>query len=197
MNIKQVVNILKNGGVIVIPTDTVYGLACDALNIDAVDKIYKLKQRNYSKPMVVLVSDKDMLKKYTSSINKLEEELINEYLPGPMTIVLKKSNLIHDIVSSNKDTIGIRIPNNKELIDIIKQLDKPIVATSCNISNEDVITNISILDESIKNNVDYIYDGGVINRDSSTIVRVKDNKVEILRKGSLATDIESSFINRE
>ena len=197
MNIKQVVNILKNGGVIVIPTDTVYGLACDALNIDAVDKIYKLKQRNYSKPMVVLVSDKDMLKKYTSSINKLEEELINEYLPGPMTIVLKKSNLIHDIVSSNKDTIGIRIPNNKELIDIIKQLDKPIVATSCNISNEDVITNISILDESIKNNVDYIYDGGLINRASSTIVKVDNDKVVILRNGDLSKDIKDKYCSEE
>ena len=197
MDTDLIVKILSEGKIVIMPTDTVYGIVCDALDTNAVDKIYKIKNRDYNKPMVILVSDIDMLKKYTSSINSLEEELINKYLPGKMTIILNKNELIPSIVSSNMDTIGIRIPDNKELVDIITKLNRPIVATSCNVSNSDVITSIKLLEDSIKNNVDYIYDGGIINRDSSTIVRVKNNKVEIFRKGSLAKDIEDNYINGE
>ena len=197
MDTKYISELLNDGGIVVIPTDTVYGIVCDALNIKAVDKVYKLKQRDYSKPMVILVSSIDMLKKYTLSINKLEEELINRYLPGMMTIVLRKNNLIPDIVSSNRDTIGIRIPDNNDLISIINKINRPIIATSCNISNNDVITDINLLDSSIKNNVDYVYDGGIVNSQSSTIVRIKDNKVEILRKGKLASDIEYNYLRKE
>ena len=197
MDTKYISELLNDGGIVVIPTDTVYGIVCDALNIKAVDKVYKLKQRDYSKPMVILVSSIDMLKKYTLSINKLEEELINRYLPGMMTIILNKNELIPSIVSSGMNTVGIRIPDDKYLIDIITKLNRPIVATSCNISNNDVITDINLLDSSIKNNVDYVYDGGIVNSQSSTIVRIKDNKVEILRKGKLASDIEYNYLRKE
>ena len=89
MDIDYIVDILKNDGVILIPTDTVYGLMCDATNVKAVDKIYQMKNRDYSKPMLILVSSKDMLKKYCKDINAVEEELIDKYFPGELTIILK------------------------------------------------------------------------------------------------------------
>ena len=195
MNINEVVEILKCGGIAVLPTDTVYGIVCDALCISSVKKVYELKSRPYSKPMVILVSNIDMLKKYSSNISKLESSLIKTYMPGELTIILNKSDLIPDIVTSNTKEVAIRIPNNEKLLEIINKLDRPIVATSANISSHEVITNVSLLEDSIKNNVDYIYDGGYVNKSSSTIVKVNDNKISILREGSLIADIRVKFKN--
>ncbi len=193
MDINKIVEILKNGGLAIIPNDTVYGIICDALNIDSINKIYELKNRDYSKPMLILVSNKKMLKKCCKSINKLEEELINNYLPGELTIILDKSDYINDLVTSNFPTVGIRIPNNKELIEIIDKLGNPIVSTSANISGSININSIDLLDEKIKNNVDYIYDKGIINSLPSTIVRVENNSVKIIREGYLSQDIKNRF----
>lgn len=194
MDIDYIVDILKNDGVILIPTDTVYGLMCDATNVKAVDKIYQMKNRDYSKPMLILVSSKDMLKKYCKDINAVEEELIDKYFPGELTIILKKNELIPNLVTAGKDTVGVRIPDNKVLLDIMNKLGKPLVSTSANISNSVNITSINILDDRIKNEVDYIYDGGYINNLPSTIVKVEDNKVVILREGKLSQDIKDNFM---
>ena len=193
MDIERIVDILKKGGICLIPNDTVYGLICDALNIGAVNKIYELKNRDYSKPMLVLVSNYDMLYKCCSSINEIENDLINKYLPGELTIIFNKSNYIPNIVSSNKDTIGIRIPNNNDLIEIINKLGNPIVSTSANISSKENIINLSYLENKIKENVDYIYDGGTINNKPSCIVKVDNNKVVILREGNLSNEIRKEY----
>ncbi len=194
MDIDYIVNILKNDGVVLLPTDTIYGLMCDATNIEAVDKIYRMKNRDYSKPMLILVSNIDMLNKYCKVENDTEKMLIDKYFPGEMTIILKRKEDIPLLVTSGKDTVGVRIPNNKELLSIISKLDKPLVSTSANVSNSVNITSIDLLDEKIKNEVDYIYDGGVINNNASTVVKVENNKVNILREGNLSQDIRDNFM---
>lgn len=192
MNIDKLTSILNKGGIAVIPNDTVYGIICDALNIDSINKIYELKNRDYSKPMIVLVSNIEMLKKCCININELEEKLINKYLPGELTIILEKSNYIPDIVSSKK-TLGIRIPNDKNLIEIINKLGRPIVSTSANISSKESITSIDLLEDSIKNNVDFIYDGGIIDKKPSTIIKIENNKIVFLREGNLTDKIRKDF----
>ena len=193
MNIKEVVSILRDGGIAIIPTDTVYGIVCDALSEEAVRKVYRLKQRDFSKPMIILVSDYEMLSKYTKNINPLQKELIDMYFKGPMTIILEKSDLIPDIVTSSKEEVGVRIPNNKLLRCLIKELDRPIIATSANISSNDTITNLESLENSIKDNVDYIYDDGTVKACASTIVKVIENKVSIIRDGDLASTIREDY----
>ncbi len=194
MDIDYIVNVLKNNGVVLLPTDTIYGLMCDATNIEAVDKIYRMKNRDYSKPMLILVSNIDMLNKYCKVENGTEKMLIDKYFPGEMTIILKRKEDIPLLVTSGKDTIGVRIPNNKELLSIISKLDRPLVSTSANISNSINITSIDLLDERIKKEADYIYDGGVVNNNASTVVKVDDNKVVILREGNLSQDIRDNFM---
>ncbi len=194
MDIDYIVNVLKNNGVVLLPTDTIYGLMCDATNIEAVDKIYRMKNRDYSKPMLILVSNIDMLNKYCKVENDTEKMLIDKYFPGEMTIILKRKEDIPLLVTSGKDTIGVRIPNNKELLSIISKLDRPLVSTSANISNSINITSIDLLDERIKKEADYIYDGGVVNNNASTVVKVDDNKVVILREGNLSQDIRDNFM---
>ncbi|MBR6948674.1 MAG: threonylcarbamoyl-AMP synthase [Bacilli bacterium] len=189
----NIVNKIIKGGIGVIPTDTVYGLVCDALNIDSVDKIYKLKKRDYNKPLVILVSNIEMLKKCIRNLNDLELDIINKYWPGELTIVFKKSNYIPDIVAGGTDEIAIRMPNNKELVDLINSVDRPLVATSANVSSQDTITNINKLEDSIKDNIDFIIDGGTINNSASTIIKVIDNKIKIYREGNLAKEILNTY----
>ena len=193
MDIEKLVDILKNGGIAVIPTDTVYGIVCDALDEEAVDKIYQLKKRSYSKPMIVLMSDMDMVKKYTKSLSKLETKLFKTFSPGPLTVLVKKADSIPDVVNSGLPDLGVRIPDDKELQLLISKLGHPIVATSANVSSSETITRINMLEDSIKDNVDYIYNGGSIYRGASTIVREKDNMVEILRNGDLTENIIEEF----
>lgn len=192
MNIEKVVSVLKTGGIVVLPTDTIYGFSCDALNTRAVDKIYKIKNRKYEKPMIILVSNKEMLMKYCNIKNNIENDLIDKYMPGKLTIILNKKDNIPSIVTANKDTIAVRIPDNKDLIDIINKLGNPIISTSCNISNENPSYCIKDIDTEIIKSVDYVVDGEKLSNSSSTIVKV-ENKVKILRDGDLSENIKITF----
>lgn len=196
MDTKELANILRNGGIAIIPTDTVYGMVCDALSEEAVRKVYKLKQRDFNKPMIILVSNYEMLAKYTKNINSLQKELIDTYSPGPMTIILEKSELIPDIVTAAKEEVGIRIPNDERLRSLIKELDRPIIATSANVSSSETITNVELLEDYIKDNVDYIYDGGTVKASASTIVKVIEDKISIIREGDLANTIREDYKNK-
>lgn len=193
MNQEKLVSVLKNGGIAVIPTDTVYGIVCDALIEEAVDKIYQLKKRSSHKPMIILMSDMEMLKKYTKELTDLEKKLFDTFAPGPLTVLVKKADTIPNIVTSNLDVVGVRIPNDKDLQDVIFALGHPIVATSANVSSNETITRMNLLEDSIRNNVDYLYDGGSIYRGASTIVRENNHKIEIIRDGDLSEALKKDF----
>lgn len=193
MDIDKLVTVINNGELAIIPTDTVYGIVGDATNIDVVHKVYEVKKRDYSKPLILMVSNIDMLKKYVDSINDIEKQLIRKYWPGKLTILFKKNNNVSDIITSGSSLVGIRYPNNKDLIELMERLDKPLISTSCNISSKNVITNIDMLEEDISKYVSYIYDGGILSDTSSTIVKVVDERLEILRDGELASAIKKDF----
>lgn len=191
MNINYLTEILKNGSLAVIPTDTVYGLVGDATNEDVIKKIFQLKQREKEKPLLILVSSLDMLNHYVENISKIELEIINHFWPGPLTIIFANKKNLSDTLTSGKKEIAIRMPNNKDLLNLINKLNKPIIATSANIAHKKTITSIDSLEDSIKNNIDYIYDGGYLEDIPSTIIKVSDNKVEIIREGIIAQEIKS------
>ena len=191
MNIDKICDILNDGGLVISPTDTVYGIMGDALNDDVVRKIYDIKKRPYSKPLLLLMSDLDMIFEYTNSLNSNEIKLLQSVLG--VTVILKKSEKISDLITANDDYVGIRIPDNKELIEFISKLNRPVVSTSCNISDEEVITSISLLDDSLKNSVDYIYDGGDVNSLPSTIVKFDNEKLIVLRAGKNSEKIRGMF----
>jgi len=120
--IEKIAEIIKNGKILVLPTDTVYGIAANALDVNAVKKIYELKKRNNNKPINILVSNIEMVKKAVKEISEVEEKIIEQFFPGALTIVFKKSKLIPDIVTSGLDTIGIRMPENKFLLELIESV---------------------------------------------------------------------------
>ena len=123
-DIEQVAGIIKLGGVVIIPTDTVYGIAADMTNEVAVKKVFDLKGRKLSNPMSILVSNMDMIRKFTKNITKMEEKVINNFFPGALTIILEKNNLVPDIVTSGLNTVGVRSPEDDFLLELIRCIRK-------------------------------------------------------------------------
>ncbi len=188
---KKIIQNLKDGNLVIIPTDTVYGISCDALNREAVEKVFIAKKRE-NKPLLILVSSVDMLKDYVSEINDLEKKLLDRFSPGMLTILFKKNNNIFDEITCGSEYIGIRIPDNTLLLDVINELGNPIVSTSANISGE-VITNVNMINDELKKHISYIYDDGEKTNISSTLVKVENNKIKILREGVLADIIKKEY----
>jgi len=171
---------LKNGNIIIYETDTLYGLGADATNKLAVQKINNLKKRKT--PLSIMLDSIDSIKKYANITSYIKNELIKIF-PGPFTVLLdsKKSDLC-DLVKSNSSKIGIRIPNNKFCIDLLKKYKKPIVTTSVNIHNQKALNNIDEIDD-IFFNIN-IYKGLVKeNSRGSTILDFTCNPPKIIREG--------------
>lgn len=121
-NLTEIAKTIKSGGIVVAPTDTVYGIVANALDEKAVSKIYEIKQRDISNPMNILVSNIKMIKKSVQKITKTEKKIIENFFPGPLTIVFKKKKIIPDIVTAGIDTVGVRMPENKFMLDLIENL---------------------------------------------------------------------------
>ena len=164
------------------------------MNEEAVKKIYEIKHRDLKKPCNILVSDIEMIKKVTKGVSQKEEKIIKKFSPGALTMIFEKNEQIPEIVTANLDTIGIRIPDYKFLLDLIKHFGRPIVATSLNLAGEKSLTNVDDIDQNLKNSVDIIVDGGeAIGGMASTIIRVVEEDIEILREGPITRkDIEQA-----
>lgn len=188
----DVIKHLKKGGIIITPTDTVYGIMADATNDKAVKKVYEAKKRSFDKPLIVLVNSIEMLNDYVLEIDDITKKIIDKYWPGPLTILFKKNNRISKYVSNN-DYVGIRYPNNEIIINILNEFNKPVVSTSANISNNEVVTEVSMIPGELLEKVDFVLDGGKLSNESSTIIKVEDGKIEILREGSLKEKIIKEF----
>ena len=190
--LEEVTNALKMSKLVVFPTETVYGIGANALDKNAVDKIFVAKGRPTDNPLIVHVSDKEMIDKITFDISEIERTLIDTFMPGPITIILKKKDIIPDNVTCGLDTVGIRMPENEIARKIINKSGIPIAAPSANISGKPSGTNVSDIKDELLGKVDYIVDGGNSNVGlESTVVKVEKDTVNILRPGKITPkDIE-------
>ena len=194
MNIDKIVEIINSSGLVISPTDTVYGIMGDALNKESIKNVYDVKRRDYKKPLILLMSSIDMIKEYTLDISEDEMNLMKKFYPGCMTLLLKRNSKVDDMICNNGEYVGVRIPDNKDLLSIIEKLGRPVFSTSCNISGNDVVRSVDEIDEEIVSKVDYIYDGGYIDSVSSTVVRIDNGEVVILREGNLSEEIKNYFL---
>lgn len=184
--LNEVISCINNGGIIIFPTDTVYGIGCSCFNERAINKIFKLKIRDKNKPINVLTDNSEKISLIAKNINKMEMELIEKYMPGALTIILDKKESVPSILTANLDTIGVRIPNNDIAIKILSKLDFPLATTSVNYSGEKPSVKVEDFYEIFKDSVDFIIDAGPSPiGEASTIVRVENNKYEVLREGSI------------
>lgn len=187
--IKEAGNVLKNGGLVLFPTETVYGLGANGLDANAVKKIYIAKGRNTDNPLILHICDIEMLGMISKNISDIEFSLMNAFWPGPFTIILNKTDIVPDIVSGGLNTVGIRMPSNEIARNLIKYSGVPIAAPSANISGRPSGTNIQDIFDELASKVDYIIDGGDCNIGlESTVVRVIDGIPHILRPGKITAE---------
>ncbi len=193
MNIDKIVKEIKKGNLVIIPTDTVYGISADMTNEKAIEKVYNAKNRDKNKPLILLVSNVDMLKEYTEKLNSLEEEIINKYLPGKLTILLHKNSKVSDKITGKSDLVGIRMPNSKQLIQIIDKVGNPIISTSANISGKATITNPKDVEKEMLKHISYVEDAGTLNNEPSSIIKIENDKIIVIRKESVAKQILKDY----
>ena len=181
--------ILKQGGVVIFPTETVYGIGANALNEDAVKKIYEAKRRPNDKPISLLVSNMNMIEMVSKDITELEYKLMKTFFPGPFTIILKKKDIVPDIVTCGGDTVGIRMPDLEITRKLIDFAGIPLATPSANISGKPSGTNLETIMTDFKDSVDFYIDGGESKLGvASTVVRVIDGIPHILREGSITRE---------
>ena len=184
--IKLAVDILKKGGIVAFPTDTVYGLGADPMNTQAVARIYKVKKRPPNLPLPLLLADKSDLPKVASVIPEIAWQLTERFLPGGLTLVLRKSAWVPDIVTGRSDTVALRIPDHPIPIALIRGLGMPIVGTSANLSGKPSPVTAEEVYEQLGNEVDLIIDGGRCRGGTESTVLDVSGKVPVLvREGAI------------
>lgn len=187
--IKEAAKIINQGGLVLFPTETVYGLGADGLNKSAVKKIFIAKGRKQDNPLILHISDLDMLDSITYGITELEKKLMEAFWPGPFTIILKRKDIVPDVVTGGLDTVAVRMPSGEIAKKLIEFSNTPIAAPSANISGKPSGTNLDDILDELKDKVDYIIDGGNCEVGlESTVVRVIDGIPHILRPGKITPE---------
>jgi L-threonylcarbamoyladenylate synthase len=180
--IEKAAGIIKNGGAIVYPTDTLYGLGVNALDEKSVEKVFEIKGRNYDKPISIAVSDLTEVKKY-AEFTPLAVRIAKKFLPGPLTLILPSRNNLPKQLNPD-DKVRIRIPDNGIALEIIKKSGVPLTATSANLSGGKDPINAKEAVRQIGDKIDFVLDAGRCKyRKGSTIVKIVDGKIEIIREG--------------
>jgi tRNA threonylcarbamoyl adenosine modification protein (Sua5/YciO/YrdC/YwlC family) len=183
--LKKAVEILENGGIIIYPTDTVYGIGCDIFNKKAIERIARIKQIDVEKANFSFVCyDLSHLSDYTKPINNNIFRLLKSKLPGAFTFIFEANNNVPKLLTAKKKTVGIRIPDNNIARELVKMLGHPIISTSL-LEDEELenMTNPEYIHDKYEKNVDLVIDGGIGGHVVSTIVNCTSNEPEIIRQG--------------
>ncbi len=187
--IKEAAEEIKNGKLVLFPTETVYGIGANALNADAVKSIFVAKGRAQDNPLIVHVSSIEMLKKIVKEIGDIEKKLIETFWPGPLTIIFKRNEILPNVVTANLDTVAVRMPNNIIAKKLIEYSELPIAAPSANISGRPSGTKVEDIIEELDGKVSYILDGGFVDIGlESTVVKIEGENINILRPGKITKE---------
>ena len=182
--IKQVVETLQKGGIIIYPTDTVYGLGCDILQQKAVERICRIKNVDPKKAQLSFVcSDLSHLSDFAKPLSNPHYRLLKEHLPGPYTFILPASKMVPKILQSKKDTIGLRIPDNKIAMAIVNELGRPLLSASLPGEMVEDYTDPEVMYENFRNEVDFVINGGIGGIIPSTIIDCTGDVPLMIREG--------------
>jgi L-threonylcarbamoyladenylate synthase len=192
-NIEKAIDILQNGGAVGIPTETVYGLAASIESNAGLHKIFEIKERPFFDPLIVHINHIDQAKKYTKNWNKVSDILAKAFWPGPLTMVLEKSDQIDDLITAGLNSVGIRMPEHKMALDLIKHLGHPVAAPSANKFTKTSPTSYEHVKESFPELL--VLDGGPCTIGiESTVIGIFEDKVAIYRPGMISeSDIRKAL----
>ncbi len=189
LQVKRAISILKNGGLVAFPTDTVYGLGGDVFNVTAVERIYSVKRRARNLPLPVLLADQEQVADIVSSVPDMARFLMDRFWPGGLTLVMSKRPSLPNIVTGGGDTVAVRMPKHDVPLRLIRGLGSPIIGTSANISDRPSPVTAEEVEQQLGNQVDLIIDmgkspGGL----ESTVVEVVGEAPKILRDGIIPAE---------
>jgi len=184
-HIKNAVEVLKNDGVIIYPTDTVYGIGCSIFNTHAIERIYQIKEQDISKPFSFICSDLSHISEY-AKVSTGAFRLMKQLIPGPYTFILPASRLkqLPKSMISKRKTVGIRVPDNKISLTLIKELGHPILSASVTDPQGNIINDPEMIKEYYSTRVDMILDAGNSSLELSTIIDLTEEPPVILREGA-------------
>ena len=180
-------DILKNGGAVILPTETVYGLFAKALDEEAVENVYQLKKRPKDKAMNLNVADFKTILAYSKDQPTYLKKLYDEFLPGPLTIILKANNLVPTWINSGLSTVGFRIPNHPQTLQLIKEFG-PLIGPSANISGQESGKQFKKIQQQFEVDVTGVSDDEALTGLDSTILDLSASKARILRQGAITKD---------
>lgn len=181
--VEHAIEVIKERhGLIVYPTDTIYGLGCDIRDKAAIDKLNSLKQRPDSKNYSIMCKDVAQIHKY-AKVSTVQDKILTEFLPGAFTFILNASENVPTSLISENGTIGVRVPRNRLCRALIKELGRPLITTSFNLSDQPVFTNIESVSKEILEQIDVVLDADTLGTESSTIVDLTGPEPKIIRQG--------------
>ena len=190
-DLDQAIGIIKEGGIVIFPTDTAFGIGCRVDNKDSIDRLYEIRRRSHDKPMPVLFDSITRVKDYLLPFNYKVEKLMKDYWPGALTLeLLCDMSKIAPNVNGGRKTLGTRIPDHELARDLIKGSDVPIVGTSANFAGEKTPFSLEGLDKSLIKLVDFVLEGKTrgINK-TSTVIDCSKDPWEIIRQGDVMPDL--------
>jgi tRNA threonylcarbamoyl adenosine modification protein (Sua5/YciO/YrdC/YwlC family) len=181
--INKTVEVLKQGGVIVYPTDTVYAYGCDINDKRAIEKIYWIKRIGRNKPLSFIFSDISEISDYVRNISDRAFKIMKHAFPGPYTLIFKATKLVPKVAITNQKTIGVRIPNDNIAMDLVRTLGRPIMSASVNLANGEYIVEPKDLEKIYRNEVDLVIDAGPKISEPSTVIDLTEGVPVIIREG--------------
>lgn len=180
--ISRVAQCLREGGVIAYPTDTTYGIGCSIFNKKGIEKIYRIKQRERSKPFSFICSCVSEVSRY-ARVSNAAFKYLKRYLPGPYTFILEATRETPDLLLTRQKTVGIRIPDNLICLDLVRALGNPIITTSANLSGEEPVGDPRVIEENFGTQLDYVIDGDILTTDVSSVIDLVGDVPRVLREG--------------
>lgn len=181
--IRRVAEVLRDGGVIAYPTDTIYGIGCDIFNKKGVRKIYQIKNRDPRKPFSFICADISDISNY-AQVSNFAFKIMKRQLPGPFTFVLEATRIVPDLLLTRQRTVGIRIPDDPIALAIVRELGHPLVTTSANLSGEEPVQDPQAIEDELGHQLELVVDGGIRMGDPSTVISLLNDRAEVLRQGS-------------
>jgi tRNA threonylcarbamoyl adenosine modification protein (Sua5/YciO/YrdC/YwlC family) len=180
--VRKVVDVLKEGGVIGYPTDTIYGVGCDLFNPEAIRKIHRIKKIDGNKPLSFICSDLKDISRY-AYVSNYAYKMMKRLLPGAYTFILNATKLVPKIAMTRQKTVGIRIPDNKICLALVKEVGHPIISTSVYKLDESLYNDPSEIEERFGKQLDLVIDGGVIVAEHSSMIDLTDDSPKVIRRG--------------
>ena len=180
--IRRAVEILRGGGIVIYPTDTVYGMGCDLFNKKGIERIYEIQRRDRRQPLSFICADLKDISRY-ARVSDDAYKIMKRLLPGPYTFVLEASRLVPKIILPKRQTTGIRVPDNRICQALVTEMGSPVISTSVKDGGSELLSDPRMIEELFGKRVDMIIDGGIIAAAPSSVISLLGEGVEVIRAG--------------